>query len=367
MSSCLPTTLAARFEYPERNFAQQHLRTRHLTPKEHPLWDEYVRQHALGTPFHLTAWQKTIAEVFRFEPMPLAVFEKNTLRGVLPLFLVKNPFAKKALISIPFAVYGGALADSEPAKAALAAELVKTAQGLGVEYAELRNGYEEQTLGFNRVDRYVTFTQQIRPDEEQIMGTIPRKTRYMVRKSLKQSFETEIQTGRSKIFEDLYAKNLRKLGTPCFPAKFFAALAKNFGSDMDIRHVKFEGKTASAVLTFYFRDQVLPYYGASDPAFNALAPNNFMYYDLMRWAGARGFRTFDFGRSKRNGSGSYDFKAHWGMTERALPYELLLVKRKTVPNFTPANPIFSLPRKIWSRLPLPVTRLVGPTLLKWVP
>ena len=92
-----------------------------------------------------------------------------------------------------------------------------------------------------------------------------------------------------------------------------------------------------------------------------------MYYDLMRWAGTNGYRVFDFGRSKKNVSGSYDFKAHWGMVERELPYEMLLVKRKALPNFTPANPIFSAPRRLWQKLPVGVTKAIGPMFLRLVP
>ena len=104
----------------------------------------------------------------------------------------------------------------------------------------------------------------------------------------------------------------------------------------------------AAVLSFYFSDQVLPYYGASDPKFNTLAPNNFMYFDLMRWGGQNGYSIFDFGRSKKV-KGSYDFKSHWGMMERELPYELMLIKRKQIPNYTPTNPVFQLPILCWQR------------------
>ena len=115
--------------------------------------------------------------------------------------------------------------------------------------------------------------------------------------------------GRSEAFESLYEKNLRRLGTPSFPRTFFTTLQRQFGRDVDIREVILNGKTISAVLTFYFREQVLPYYGASDAGSNALAPNNFMYFDLMRSAGKSGYTVFDFGRSRKNTQGSYEFKA----------------------------------------------------------
>jgi hypothetical protein len=115
---------------------------------------------------------------------------------------------------------------------------------------------------------------------------------------------------------------------------------------------------------------VLPYYGAADSAYNRQSPTNFMYFDQMRWAAAEGYRVFDFGRSKKDedrDAGSYGFKAHWGMVERDLPYEILLVRRRELPNLTPKNPKFQLFLKIWQRLPLPVTKILGPWLIRLVP
>ena len=91
-----------------------------------------------------------------------------------------------------------------------------------------------------------------------------------------------------------------------------------------------------------------------------------MYYDLMRWGGQNAYRIFDFGRSKRV-KGSYDFKSHWGMVERELPYEVHLVKGKSLPNYSPANPAFRLPILCWQRLPLALTRQLGPWLIRHVP
>jgi hypothetical protein len=86
----------------------------------------------------------------------------------------------------------------------------------------------------------------------------------------------------------------------------------------------------------------------------------------MEWGGRNGFRSFDFGRSKME-TGSFDFKAHWGMETRPLPYEMLLVKRTNLPDFTPKNPRFQFAIKAWQRLPLPVTRILGPALIRLVP
>jgi len=330
-------------------------------------WDRFVLDHAHGSPFHLIAWRKTIEETFGFRPMYRVAMNDEGICGILPLFLVDNLLTGKVLLSSPFAVYGGILANSAAALTALREDVAALGRDLGVQHVELRNSHEEQCVGFERLPRYVTFTQAIAGDEEALLRTIPRKTRYMVRKALKEEYVCTRQSGASNVFLDLYLSNLRRLGTPAFPRKLFDRIFRNFGNMVDVREYAVNGKPAAAVLTFYFRGQVMPYYGASDPAMNAHSPNNFMYFDLMRWGSQNGYSVFDFGRSKKEVGGSYEFKAHWGMLERDLPYEVLLVKRKELPNFSPANSKFSALTQLWSRLPPGMTRVLGPMFVRLFP
>jgi FemAB-related protein (PEP-CTERM system-associated) len=339
---------------------------RPLDQGDEAAWDRFVLAHPHGSPFHLMAWKRTIEQTFGYVPHYLVATGDGRIQGVLPLFLIQNWLMGKVLISSPFAVYGGILAESGEARQALCAEARGLGERLQVQHVELRNAWEEQTTGLPRLDRYVTFTQSIGPDEKAILESIPRKTRAAVRKALKNDLAFRREFSDASTFEDLYSRNLRKLGTPCFPPSYFEALLKNFRDMVDIREVRSGENTVAAVLSFYFRDQILPYYGASDPLYNAIQPNNFMYFELMRWGGQNDYRLFDFGRSKRV-KGSYDFKSHWGMAERELPYELILIKRRKMPNFTPVNHVFRLPILCWQRLPLAVTRLLGPRLIRFVP
>ncbi len=337
-----------------------------LNLSDGPLWDAYVQAHPQGSPFHLTAWKKTMEEVYGYSPHYLLAMDHGSIRGVLPLFLVQNFIMGKALISSPFAVYGGILADSPEFKQAIGDEVRKLGLQLGVQHIELRNAWPEQTLGESNVSRYVTFTREVTPDEEAILGALPFKKRNKIRKGLKNNFSMRIQHTDYRAFEDLHSRNLRRLGTPNFPPRLFRALLANFAGMIDIREVLFDDKVIAACMNFYFRDQMHTYYAASDPQYLSLAPNDFMYYDHLRWAGKNGYRTFDFGRSKL-GSGTIEYKRYWGTTMRELPYEVLLVNRKELPNFSPQNPKFELAIKIWQKLPLPVTRALGPRLVRLFP
>lgn len=327
-------------------------------------WDEFAASHKLGSPFHTCAWKRAIERTFGFRAYYLLAERDGRVAGVLPLFLVKNLLSGKTLISTPYAVYGGVLAVDDEARETLRAETERLSRELRVAYTEMRNAWPEQVLGWEPVDRYSTFTQAIGPSAEAILAALPRETRRMTRRALENPYDVR-ETRDLDAFYALYTANLRKLGTPAFPRKHFVHLMEEF-PDADVREIRLEGRMAAVVMNFYRGGSVLPYYGASDPEFNSANPNNFMYYDLMCAAGARGLTEFDFGRSKK-GSGSYGFKTRWGMVERALPYEILLGTRDTLPNFSPSNPKFELALKIWQRVPLPLTRLLGPLLIRLVP
>jgi FemAB-related protein (PEP-CTERM system-associated) len=321
-------------------------------------WDEFVSQHPHSSPFHLMAWKRTIEESFGYEPFYLKAEQAGRIRGILPLFLVRNFIVKKALISTPFAVYGGILAESEEVRRALHEHAVKVGRELGVEYIELRNAYPEQCVAGCNVDRYVAFSQALVPTEAELMEGLPKKTRNLVRKSLKQPFEMVRGIRDAKVFDRLHSRNMRRLGTPNFPRRYFERLLANFGDRADIREVRLNGQVMAAGLNIYYRGDMHTYHAAADTQYNALGPNTFMYFDHLRWAGENGYTSFDFGRCKR-GTGVFEFKKHWNTTMRELPYEIVLVKRKDLPNFSPTNPRFHLAIKIWQKLPLFVTRTVS--------
>lgn len=286
------------------------------------------------------------------------------VEAVVPLFLVSNPILGRILLSSPFAVYGGVLSSNAEAAEAVRGRVAALGRDLAVQYVELRNWHESQCSDWPRVSRYVTFLTRIEQDAGSILKALPRETRRMTRRAVEQNYDIRFTRDLSE-FDPLYAANLRKLGTPAFPSRHFRILLDEF-PDADVMELRLEGRVVAAVLSLYHGQTVLPYYGASDPAFNRANPNNMMYFALMCEARKRGLQSFDFGRSK-TGSGAYLFKSHWGMEERQLPYEILLVKRKQLPNFSPANPKFGLAIRLWRNVPMPLTRIIGPWLIRLFP
>jgi FemAB-related protein (PEP-CTERM system-associated) len=268
-----------------------------------------------------------------------------------------------SLVGLPFAVYGGVAATHEEAADALEAEAQAIARRSGVAHLELRNVVRRHADWPAQTDLYVTFRKSILPDEEANMLAIPRKQRAMVRKGIKNDLVAEVDHTVDRFFA-LYADNVHRHGTPALSKRYFQALKKEFGNDCDILTVSSrDGKPLSSVLSFYFRDEILPYYAGDDEAARDLAANDFKYWELMRRACARGLKVFDYGRSKV-GTGPYAFKKNWGFEPQPLHYEYCLYKRDAIPQNNPTNPKYRLMIETWRRMPLALANRLGPFVVR---
>ena len=326
-------------------------------------WDAFVLGCPEATFFHRVAWQDVIAKVFRHDTYFLyAQSEGGQIEGVLPLAHVNSRLFGNALVGLPFAVYGGVAAVSAKAADALETEAQSLARRLGVAHLELRN-IDQRHADWPTQDLYVTFRKAILPQEDANMLAIPRKQRAMVRKGIKNGLTSAIDSNVKDFFA-LYADNMHRHGTPALPKSYFQALQQAFGSDCEVMTVRGpDGRPLSSVLSFYFRDEVLPYYAGDDEAARDLAANDFKYWELMRRACARGLKVFDYGRSKQ-GTGSFAFKKNWGFEPRPLHYEYCLYKRDAIPQNNPSNAKYKLLIATWRRMPIGLANWLGPFIVR---
>jgi FemAB-related protein (PEP-CTERM system-associated) len=315
-----------------------------------------------ATFFHRAGWQRVLRESFRHDTHYLYTETGGRITGVLPLAHVKSMLFGSALTSLPFAVYGGVVAEDADSADILEGEAQRLAQRLGVQHLELRH-LERRHPDWPAQDLYVTFRKPILPDEEANMLAIPRKQRAMVRKGIKNGLASAIDEGVERFFA-LYADNVHRHGTPAMPKHYFQRLRKEFGRDCAVLTVSApNGRPLSSVLSFYFRDEVLPYYAGDDEAARDLAANDFKYWELMRRACAGGVKLFDYGRSKQ-GTGSFSFKKNWGFEPRPLHYEYRLYKRDAVPQNNPSNAKYRLLIEAWRRMPIAMANRIGPYVVR---
>ena len=335
------------------------LQVRRLEAGQESRWDSYVQNDPEATFFHRSGWKTVLERAFRHEAFFLYAESEGDIQGVLPLGYIRSRLFGKALISTPFCVYGGVASCNVAARNALEKEAEDLALRLGADYLEMRNRTERRPDWLTKT-LYVTFRKELAPDPDENMKAIPRRQRAMVRKGIQAGLRSELDGDVGRLF-DAYSQSVRNLGTPVFSRKYLETLMDVFGRDCEVLTVTKDGRTISSVLSFYFRDEVLPYYGGGTSEAKELRANDFMYWEVMRRACERGLRIFDYGRSKR-GTGSYHFKKNWGFEPEALPYQYRLVKAKEMPNVNPLNPKYRLFVRLWKCLPLPLSRSLGPLI-----
>jgi FemAB-related protein (PEP-CTERM system-associated) len=325
-------------------------------------WDTFVRTAAAGTFFHRAGWRTIFRDVFRLDPHFLLAERDGQIAGVLPLVHQKSLLFGNALIAAPFCVEGGTLADDEEARTALDNAAIALMKEKGASSLEFRSRKAARSGWAVRKDLYATFSRPLSENDDENLKAIPRKQRAVVRKTLQGPLTSEIDRDAARLFR-VYSESVRNLGTPVFSRRYFDALLRTFGEDCDVVTILDAGEPVSAVMNFYFRDTVLPYYGGGTQGARKNGANDFLYWETMRRAAARGYRRFDFGRSKA-GTGAFAFKKNWGFEPEWLEYEFYLKPGAAMPEKNPNNPKFAPLIEIWKRLPLPVANFIGPFLVR---
>ena len=338
------------------------LSVRRAVASDGAAWDRFVLACPQATFFHRFGWKRIMEQVFRHPTHYLIAARAGRIVAILPLSQTKSWLFGHTLVSLPFCVYGGVASIDDEGTEALHRAAVDLALELEVDYLELRNLIARQRQ-WPRQELYVTFRKEVLADVEANLLAIPRKQRAMVRKGIKAGLRSEVDRSTDRFFS-LYADNMHRHGTPALAQGYFETLVQEFGDDCEVLTVvDSQGLPVSSVLSFYFREEVLPYYAGDRELAREHAANDFKYWELLRRACERGVKLFDYGRSKR-GTGSFDFKRNWGFEPTQLHYEYRLVKRQDIPQNNPLNPKYRALIEAWRRLPRGVATALGPHIAR---
>jgi len=338
------------------------------TEADNQAWADYVAAHPQSQLFHERRWSAAIGAAYGHETLHLAARREGQIVGVLPLTDVRSALFGRSLISGAFAVGGGALADDEAALDALCARAVELARARNARYIELRGGRAPKSGAWiEKTGIHAAFQRDLPASEAEIPPWLPKNRRAQIKKAMRLESEHGASLrldGRAEEFHPLYAESLRNLGTPVPPVSLFAAIMDQFGDCAEISLcVASDGAPVAGLLTFWRRDVVAPYYIGATARARALSAFDYLYYQLMRRAIARGIKVFDYGRSKV-GSTHFDTKIYWGFEPKPVVYHVALIGAKELPNLSGANPKFALVSNAWKRLPLPVANFAGPILAR---
>jgi FemAB-related protein (PEP-CTERM system-associated) len=333
-----------------------------MNDSDAPAWDRFVFASEKGTFFHRAGWRHVFAKAFGLEPHFLIAERGGEIVGILPMVYQHSVLFGNALIAAPFCVEGGPLARDDASRAALDQAAKTLMQAKRADYLEFRSRHATRTDWTARKNLYATFSRPIHDKDEENLLAIPRKQRAVVRKTLKSNLVSQTDSTPNRFFR-VYSESVRNLGTPVFAKRYFSILLDAFAEDCDILVILDGSEPVSAVLNFYHKDTVLPYYGGGTRAARNSGANDFLYWEVMRRARDRGCKIFDFGRSKAD-TGAFAFKKNWGFEPAWLEYEYCLPPGQSLPEKNPNNPKYAALIEMWKRLPLPVANFIGPFLVR---
>ena len=330
-------------------------------------WDRYVADHPAGSGYHLLAWRRVMVEAYGSTTFCFMATESNgTVRGVLPLVLLSSRVFGRVLVSMPFVNYGGILTDTPEAKDALLRAAIEAAREHRAEHVELR---QSSVLDVDLPVRQhkVSMRVELTKDFDTLWERFPSKLRSQIRRA--QKAQMTVTIGREELLDDFYGllvRNMRDLGSPVHGRRVFERFLTALPDETRICLVSMNTQPMAAGLLYGFRDVLEIPWAAADRRHKELSANMLLYSAALEFGCRAGYRVFDFGRSSP-GSGTHRFKEQWGARPLALHWYYWLRHGGALPELAPDNPRFRLAVDLWKRLPLSLTRVLGPAIVKNVP
>lgn len=329
--------------------------------------DRYVERHADGTVFHLAGWRRAVHRTFGHAEHDLLAWRGGEIVGVLPLMRCKTPFFASHLVSVPYGVYGGPLADTREIELALVGAAQRLARELGVGRLELRC-MKDPGLDLAKSTLYSAFLQSVPADPADVMKNMPKRARAEARKAMERH-KLELSEGEWYLNDlvQLFGDAKQQLGSPGLPRAWFQALLDELGPKCVMHLARRAGEPLAATMSFVSNGVFSFYYIGNTPDANReYSATNFLTVKLQEWCAVRGIRTFDLGRSRVD-TGPYNFKKNQGFEPTPLHYRYDLVRAKELPSFNPSNPRTAWMRETWAKLPHGVARALSGRLMRYLP
>jgi FemAB-related protein (PEP-CTERM system-associated) len=334
------------------------IRTDYSNTVDKDAWDTYILAHPSADHYHLSGWGQIIETVYGHKALYISAWHGRDIVGVLPIIVMGGMLTRKSLVSMPFLDYGGICADTPEVSQCLYEVVQKEMTKRRWSLIDLRHR-RKTSLPISLYSDKVSLVFELHHDSSSIWKQFEPKLRNQIRKAEKAQLQTHwAGTEGLKDFYDVYAFNMRDLGSPPHSFGFFKQIMATF-SDTQILLVRHGYQVIGGGLCLVFRDTMLvPWASSLRPHFR-LCPNNLLYWEAIRTACDKGLLHFDFGRSSR-GSGTYQFKKQWGAVEEPLHWQSNVSGGCLVDQSSSLT--LGIMVKVWKTLPVHFTRFIGPIL-----
>lgn len=287
--------------------------------------------------------------------------------GLLPLAYLHTRLFGRFLVSLPYINSSGVIAGDPAAARALIDRAVELADELDVRYLELRHETPIEHPSFNgQLDCKVHMRLTLPGTSVALWNALKAKVRNQLRKAQQQSLT--VHWGAHDLLPEFYrvfARNMRDLGTPVYGRRLFVAMLERFANNAEIAVVRRKKSAVAAAIILHGRNVTETPSASSLREHNGTNANMLLYWSLLERAISRGQGTFDFGRSTRE-SNTYRFKKQWGAEPQGATWQYYL-RRGTAGDLRPESGKYRAMIRGWQRLPVGLTRLIGPAIVRGIP
>jgi FemAB-related protein (PEP-CTERM system-associated) len=330
-------------------------------------WRRVVNESPASGLAHSPEWFTLIHRAYGHTPLYLTMNDGNGRSGVLPAFVVRRPFFGTVVTSMPFLDSGGPCSRSPETRKMLVEHLIAEARRIGAARVELRCA-EPLDIPAQPAEHKVNLTLPLPADPDQLWRRFDKQVRNQVRKAERSGLTVEhggVENLRA--FYEAFVVRMRDLGSPPHAPEFLRAVIDAFGGRARIVLVRKGSVTIGALFALAFKDRLVVPWAICLKEYFSLCPNMLLYWETLRSACAEGFKRFDFGRSTRD-SGTYRFKLQWGAEEEPLFWYFISPDRirSQVTTVAGHGSKAEILGKAWQRLPLALTRCVGPHIRRYL-
>ena len=330
-------------------------------------WGRVVNEsHGSGLG-HSPEWFTLIHRAYGHTPLYLTMNDGNGRSGVLPAFVVRRPFFGTVVTSMPFLDSGGPCSRSPETRTMLVEHLIAEARRIGATQVELRCS-ERLDIPAQPAEHKVNLTLPLPADPDDLWRGFDKQVRNQIRKAERSGLTIE-QGGVENLraFYEAFVVRMRDLGSPPHAPEFLRGVIDAFGGRARIVLVRKGHVTIGALFALAFKDRLVVPWAICLKEYFSLCPNMLLYWQTLRSACVEGFKRFDFGRSTRD-SGTYRFKLQWGAQEEPLFWYFISPDRirSQVTTVAGQRSKAEILGKAWQRLPLALTRSVGPHIRRYL-
>lgn len=329
--------------------------------------DAFVEAHPAGTIYHRSAWRALIRRLFGHEVYCLYVRDQaGSISGLLPVVRLKSRLFGNYMVSMPYVNRGGVIGKTPVVEEALMCAAAQLAQRKGCSHVEFRDTFPRGPEWSLRTDK-VSMVLPLPQNPQALWKAIGGKCRAQVKRPLREN--ARVLHGGVELLSDFYAvfaRNMRDLGTPVYPCRFFASVCEAMWDAAAFTVVRLGKRPVAAGLQLRDRQRMEVPWASSLRETNGIGTNMLLYWSMLERSVNLGCEEFDFGRSSV-GSGTWRFKKQWGAEEHQLYWHYWLAPGKPVPSLNPSNPRYALAIRLWRHLPLAVANLIGPHIVKSLP